>query len=128
MKHIILAAVLLAIFTLPASAQEKAKIDPADYLETVDTPQEITGGMKALAEKIEYPEAAKEAGIQGTVILKVLLGTDGNPDDVSVEKSDSELLNESAINAVRAVRFTPGKIGDKAVKTQVMIPVKFMLQ
>jgi TonB family protein len=127
MKHIILAFILLAVFALPARAQEKAKIDPADYQETVDTPPEIIGGMKALAKNIVYPEAAKESGIQGMVLLKVLIGTDGNPDDVSVEKSESELLNESAMNAVRAVRFKPGKIGGEAVKTQVMIPVKYKL-
>lgn len=127
MKRIILAIALPAIFALPAQAQDKAKVNPADYLETVDTPPEIIGGMKALAEKIVYPEAAKEAGIQGTVVLKVLIGTDGNPDDVGVEKSDSELLNESAMNAARAIRFTPGKVGGEAVKTQVMLPMKFKL-
>jgi len=128
MKHVILAIALFAIVALPAQAQDEEKINASEYFEQVDAAPEIIGGMKALAEKIVYPEAAKEAGIQGTVLLKVLIGTDGNPDDVSVEKSDSELLNESAMNAVRAVRFKPGKIGGKAVKTQVMIPVKFKLQ
>lgn len=128
MKHIILVLALLALIVLPAQAQDKTKVNPADYLETVDTPPEIVGGMKALFEKIVYPSEAKEAGIEGMVILRLLVGTDGKVDDIAVEKSVSELLSTAAIEAVKGITFTPGKVNGKAVKTKVMLPVKFKLQ
>ncbi|MFA6234731.1 MAG: energy transducer TonB [Bacteroidota bacterium] len=127
MKHIIFAIALLAFLTVPAQSQEVAKVNASDYAEEVDTPPEIVGGMKSLYKEIEYPEAAKEAGIQGMVILRVLIGESGSIDDVAVEKSDSDLLSDSAMKAVREIRFKPGLIGGKAVKTKVMIPVKYKL-
>lgn len=128
MKHIILVIAMLGLIAWSAQAQDKTKIDPANYAETVDTPPEIDGGMKALAEKIVYPPEAKEAGVEGMVLLRLLIGKDGRVDDVSVEKSDSEQLNNAAITAVKGIRFTPGKVDGVAVNTKVMLPVKFKLQ
>lgn len=129
MKFIILTLALLAFVSLPVLAQEavKAKVNPADYLEEVETPPEIVGGLKALSKKIVYPEQAAKSGTEGTVIVRALIGTDGKVDDVAVEKSNSDLLSEAAMKAVAAVEFTPGKVGGKAVKTKVMVPVKFRL-
>lgn len=128
MKLIILVIAMVALTAWPAQAQDKTKVDPAKYAETVDTPPEIVGGMKALAEKIVYPPEAKEAGVEGMVFLRLLIGKDGRVDDVSVEKSDSAQLNDAAITAAKGIRFTPGKVDGVAVCTKVMLPVKFKLQ
>lgn len=130
MKTIVCLFVLLAFAAAPmwAQGEEKPKIDPATYLEEVDTAPTIVGGMEALAKNIVYPEDAARDGVQGMVIVRVLVAASGRIDKASIEKSDSPLLSEAALEAVRAVRFTPGKNDDQPVKCQVMVPVKFRLK
>ena len=130
MKYFILTMVLLAFAALPASAQDEAKpkVDPADYLEEVETPPQIVGGLSALREHIVYPEAAVKEKIEGTVIVQALIGIDGKDDDETILKSNSDLLSDAALKAVGMVDFTPGKVDGKAVKTKVAVPVKFTLR
>lgn len=130
MKTIICMFALLALVVTPLWAQdeEKPAIDPAMYMEKVDTPPSIIGGMEALAKHIVYPEDAARDGVQGMVIVRVLISATGRIDKASIEKSDSPLLSQAALDAVRNVRFLPGKVGDQPVKCQVMVPVKFRLK
>ena len=51
----------------------------------------------------QYPYAARKRQVQGRVVVRFVIGTDGSLGHVSlVEKSRHELLNEAAIEAVRA--------------------------
>ncbi len=72
----------------------------------------------------EYPELAKKAGIAGLVVVKVLIGTDGNVEDVEVVKSHP-MLDAEAIKAARQFKFKPGKQRDRAVRVWMSIPFTF---
>ncbi len=74
-----------------------------------------------------YPELAKKAGIEGTVVVKVLVNTKGDVEKVEVLKSHP-LLDESAITAAKQFKFKPGKQRDKFVKVWVSIPFNFKLK
>ncbi len=78
----------------------------------------------------EYPLSARNAGIQGTVILEVQVLKDGSVSDVKVKRSVQQGqhgLDEAAINAVKKVRFKPGMSSGAPVDTMVVIPVSFRL-
>ncbi len=122
--------IVFVIMLLAAAvhAQSNEPINTREYVENVDVVPELVGGVKELAKHIKYPEAAAKEGIQGTVYVKAYVGETGMIDDVAVEKSPSDLLSQAALDAVRQVRFKPGKQGDKAVKVVVVIPVKFALK
>ena len=53
-----------------------------------------------------YPELAKQARVQGLVILEAIIGTRGRVSRVRVLRS-IPLLDGSALNAVRQWRFEP---------------------
>ncbi len=77
----------------------------------------------------EYPAAARRAGEQGTVVLEVEVGPDGQPDEVSIaSRSGSRELDGAALRAVRDWSFEPAIHNGKAVASSVRVPVDFRLQ
>lgn len=76
-----------------------------------------------------YPVAARRAGEQGTVTLRVLVTREGLASRVDVEKSSgSPHLDAAALEAVRAWRFTPARQGADAVESWMLIPIVFRLE
>lgn len=76
-----------------------------------------------------YPLAARRAGEQGTVTLKVLVASDGLPRRVEIEKtSGSARLDTAALDAVRQWRFVPAQRGSTSIESWVLVPVVFRLE
>ena len=77
----------------------------------------------------QYPQAARRAGEQGTVMLRVLVKRDGLPERVEVEKSSgSTLLDAAARDTVWGWRFVPARLGEDPVESWVLVPVVFRLE
>ncbi len=75
-----------------------------------------------------YPQEAREKGYQGKVLLRVEVLANGRVGQVAVKKSSGcEVLDRSALAAVREWRFIPARKGEVAVPVWVIIPVKFQL-
>jgi len=77
-----------------------------------------------------YPQASRRVGEQGTVVLRVTVGTDGRPVDVAIAKSSgSARLDEAAANKVRAGwRFVPATRDALPVESVVLLPISFRLE
>lgn len=75
----------------------------------------------------EYPEAARQLGIEGTVFLELVVETDGSVSQVKVIKSVHPLLDEAAISAAYMMTFTPAMSRDIPVRAYVTFPVNFTL-
>jgi periplasmic protein TonB len=78
----------------------------------------------------EYTKEAKEARIQGTVLLDCVVLTDGKVGNVSVSRSlDSTFgLDQEAVKAAKQWLFKPGTKDGKPVAVRVMIELTFMLK
>lgn len=76
---------------------------------------------------IVYPEVAKRSGLEGKVIASVLIGKDGRVEKVVIDKTDNEIFNRSAEDALMRARFTPAKQGTTPVKVWWTIPISFKL-
>jgi periplasmic protein TonB len=75
-----------------------------------------------------YPQFAKDAGVEGLVMVKVLVGKDGRVLDVRLaEKFQVPMLNEAALTAARAWIFTPGLASGRPVMCWTAIPFRFRL-
>ena len=61
------------------------------------------------------------------MVLRVIVGEDGHPRDVSVARSLGMGLDEKALEAVRHWRFDPGRMDGRAVAVVVNIEVNFRL-
>lgn len=77
----------------------------------------------------EYPPVARRRGEQGRVLLRVTVSTSGEATVVAVSHSSGyELLDQSALRAVRTWRFVPAKFNNHAVVAEVTVPVRFTLE
>lgn len=73
-----------------------------------------------------YPDIAREAGVDGTVRLRVLVGKDGLVKDVHVDRS-IPMLDGAAVAAARQWVFTPALSNGHPVMVWVAVPIRFTL-
>jgi TonB family protein len=83
--------------------------------------------ISEISRNIIYPRIAKQAGIEGTVLLNVLIGPNGKITKLIVEHSDNLLLNEAAISAVKKSTYTPAIQNGKPCSCWMSIPIEFKL-
>ncbi len=75
-----------------------------------------------------YPPEARRSGAEGTVVLRVWVGGDGNPTRVEVDRtSGHRALDDAALSAVKNWRFVPAQRGGEAVEGVVTVPLVFRL-
>ncbi|MGC2184030.1 MAG: TonB family protein [Terriglobales bacterium] len=74
----------------------------------------------------EYPEAARQQGIQGPVVLKVLVGADGLVEKLTPISGDPQLV-QAARDAVWKWHFMPHQRDGKAVEFETEVTVNFVL-
>jgi protein TonB len=77
--------------------------------------------------KPKYPEVARMAQVEGTVIVKVLVGPGGDVMQAQVIQSVHPLLNKAAIAAAYKCKFLPGKQRNIPVKAWMALPFNFRL-
>jgi len=97
------------------------------YFVSVDKMPEPIGGIAAIQENIKYPEIARRAGIEGKVYIQAYIDENGNVRKTNVLKGIGGGCDEAAMNAIKKVKFIPGRQGGKPVKVQVSVPVIFKL-
>jgi len=91
-----------------------------DYVYVEEMPEPITRVTPT------YPDLAREAGVDGTVMVQALVNKDGKVKDVRVVKS-IPMLDDAAKAAVRQWVFKPALSNNKPVAVWVAVPVKFSL-
>jgi protein TonB len=69
------------------------------------------------------------AGIEGTVLLKVLVDETGQPVDVAIERSsgDRRLDKAAREQVLQRWRFHPAQRGGRAIAAYALVPVEFSL-
>jgi protein TonB len=98
------------------------------YFVAVEEMPEPIGGIKAIQEKITYPEIAKRAGVEGKVYILAFVDENGNVTKAQVLKGIGAGCDEAALDAVLKTKFKPGKQRGTPVHVQVSIPIIFKLQ
>ena len=84
--------------------------------------------LALLQKNVLYPEMALRAGVEGTVVVRALIMSTGAISTVSVLTSDSDLLNEAAITAVKKSVFTPAIAENTPVTCWITIPITFRIR
>jgi protein TonB len=74
-----------------------------------------------------YPEIARAAHVEGTVILEAMLDTNGRVTQLKVLRSVS-LLDQAALDAVRQWRYSPSIYYGRPVSVLMTVTVRFTLQ
>lgn len=96
-------------------------------------PQRIRVGGDVMAARLvrqvtpEYPSEARQAGIQGTVILHALIGKDGSLREIRLLQGQCWLA-EAAIKAVKQWRYTPYLLKGEPVEVDTTIQAIFNMR
>lgn len=104
----------------------------AEIFTVVEQMPEYPGGMKALvtylSENIQYPQEAKDKGIQGRVFINFVLDTDGSVTNAKLLRGIGGGCDEEAIRVVSAMpNWKPGMQRDTPVRVSYNLPIKFAL-
>lgn len=89
--------------------------------------------VEYLYSNIKYPNSAKDAKAEGTVVVKFIVEKDGTISDETIVRSihpdcDAETLNIIAKMRDDSIIWIPGMQDGKPVRVQYMLPVKFKLE
>ncbi|GAB4187454.1 MAG: hypothetical protein Kow00108_24410 [Calditrichia bacterium] len=108
-------------FEQPPPKPEEAEAEIVPFFALSDKPQL----KKSVLPK--YPDLARRANLEGKVIVKVLIGTDGRVEKAEIVKS-IPMLDDAALEAAKQYVFTPAKQRDKTVKVWMTLPIIFKLR
>lgn len=92
----------------------------------INVSQGVAQGMLVHKVVPEYPPMAREAHVQGSVVLQALIGKDGKIENVQVLSGPTQLA-QAAVNAVRQWRYKPYYLNGEPVEVQTTINVNFNL-
>ena len=102
----------------PPTAEELPKVE--ENISVEELPEAISKVAP------QYPEAARQASVDGTVMVKALVGKDGRVKDTRIAKS-IPMLDAAAVAAVQQWVFKPAKSRSGPVAVWIVTPVKFTL-
>ena len=92
------------------------------YANGITPPQVIPPQVNA-----EYSDEARRKHVEGTVLLSLLVTTDGKPTDIKVIRPLGSGLDEQAIEAVQKWRFHPAMKDGNPVEQTISVEVSFHL-
>ena len=109
------------LMPFPPTEQPWVPLDDGPFVATSARPRLVQGA------RADYPEMARLAGLQGLVMVKVLVGVDGRVEQVELLKGVHPLIDRPALAAARKLVFAPGTQRDIPVPCYVAVPFRFNL-
>ena len=92
-------------------------------------PGGVQGLMQYISSNLKYPAAAQKAGVQGKVIVSMIVDKEGNITDPKIIKGITPLLDAEAIRIISDMpQWKPGTDKGEKVNVQYTIPLVFKLQ
>jgi protein TonB len=114
--------------------EEEAVEEEAIPFQLVEQKPSFMGGdanefSKWVNSRLEYPEIAKENGVQGRVTLQFTVNPDGSVSNIKVLRGVDPSLDKEAVRVVSlSPKWEPGRQRDRAVKVTYTFPVIFQLR
>lgn len=104
-------------------------LPPTKPYEFVQEMPSFNGNMFGyLQSNLNYPAAAKENGIEGSVVIQFVVNEDGDISDVKVMRGLGGGCSEEAVRVVKSMpRWKPGRQNGQAVKVFFTLPIRFKL-
>jgi TonB family protein len=119
-------------FAPVASARKQDRTSPPPPAAEAFVGAVPTGGYPALydylARQLQYPEAARQAKVSGTVLMEFTIDTLGQPTNVRVVQGLRDDLDREATRLIwQMPHWTPAAVGVKPVATKHTMPLYFQL-
>ncbi|WP_437300905.1 TonB-dependent siderophore myxochelin receptor MxcH [Sorangium sp. So ce426] len=106
----------------PGAEAAPAARAPGDGVALAVRPPELTGAVEAA-----YPQAAREAGLEGSVVLRLTIDAEGRVTSAEVAEPAGHGFDEAARQAALRFRFTPARRGDRSVASRILYRHDFRL-
>lgn len=75
---------------------------------------------------VDYPLELWDEGVEGEVVLRVLVDEEGAIDSVEVETSSGhQVLDSAAVDGVREMQFTPARLNGRRTDAWARVPIRF---
>lgn len=122
----------IALFFLASfqtACTQQAGVDQVpgvDELVEVDTPPNPLN-MADVQRAVGYPQKARDQGIEGMVVARILVDEEGNYVRHEWAKGEPQILAEAVDEEIAKLTFTPAEKEGKPVKFWVNLPFKFKL-
>jgi len=113
---------------MPPPPKQKKEDNSEDFFVAVQQMPQLKGGLAALQRKINYPEMARKAGIEGRVIIQFIVSENGTVQNPRVIRGIGGGCDKEALRVVKKAKFKPGRQRGKAVRVQYSLPIVFKLQ
>ena len=114
---------------LPAAASQIRQEKDSRQVQPSASKRELAYPDYGKSPALTYPSLARRRGIEGRVVLKVLVSKEGHPLKVVLEHSSgSSILDRAAMKAVKGWIFKPGKLNGVTVDMWVRVPVIYRLE
>ena len=110
------------IFVTPPPSDKLPEID--EFVPVEDMPRY---DQRELGRALRYPETARRNGLEGEVVLRILIDKTGLVADIKVDRSTNPAFEAEAIRAVRKTSFTPAIQQGRPIAVWIQIPVLFKL-
>jgi len=107
--------------SLVINASDMGLPSPDEYVAFEKAPDLVS------MEPVVYPDLAREAGVEGTVLIRVLVGEDGFVKDAMIVQS-IPMLDSAAADAAWTAVFKPALQKDRPVAVWMVIPIEFSLR
>ena len=113
----------------PSVVTAAAAVTPAPVAPPAPaTPRTVTGVEYIRAPQPVYPAISRRLGETGVVLLRILISTQGQPEQVIVQKSSgSANLDEAGREAAKHALFKPYMEDGKPVSVFVLVPLNFQM-
>lgn len=123
-----MALVVIVSMNLLTSCQseQEVQIPSINAVIEVDEPPKPLN-MAEIQQAIVFPEEAKATGEDGSVMLRVLLGTDGTYQRHVVVSSTNEAMTQVIEAQIKEIQFDPAIKDGEPIQFWVNIPFNFML-
>lgn len=108
------------------------ELDEPEGLHAIEELPEFPGGsgafMKWITNNIKYPSRAKSNKMKGKVVVSFLVDTQGDVQELKLEKVSNSILGDEVMKAMRRMpKWKPGKQNGKPCTTMVAVPINFEL-
>ncbi len=108
--------------------EEPQEEEEEDFFVAVENMPELKGGLGALQQKINYPDMARKAGIEGRVIIQFIVNEQGQVENPRVIRGIGGGCDKEALRVVKQAEFEPGRQRGNPVRVQYSLPITFKLQ
>ena len=120
--------VLFALFSLTTKVAVAQDVQQSKVEVEVTEINDYQDFYRWVVMNVQYPSAAREQSLSGSVITSLTIDTDGNVKDVKIVKSDNELFSKEVSRVLaKAPAWRPFVKDGKRVEVKYMLPVNFVL-